>query len=475
VEGLTPGSALAANASPWFREYVIETGFLARFPQYAAVIAGLVPVPSAAVRAMGVRLHDGRFQLHYNARYLRKNRRMIAGILQHEVHHIVFGHLLASSWLGFDQTDLLTLAHEMAANEPIRLPLPRGVIRWQQFTSMGTKAGQSSRERYELLARRRERQRQEGSRHSDPAPNQDQQRPARGNNRGRPSRRAESAPDAPPKDLQPKRGLRYLDHDPSAGPPGEDGLAALRKLLRESAERLAAAPAVSVREVDPQRRIAGRSLGDWFATTQLQPNQAAPPLDWRTLLREFVSTRGTGWTYRRPNRRQPQRIGQVPARTRRGTSSHPNLMVAIDTSASLDQAMLDVIAAELQHVAEHAELTIVECDSRIRRVYPFDGVLRDVQGRGGTDLRPPFQPELVRQHGAAGIVYFTDGMGPWPAQKPEVEVLWVLVGDIPFRCPFGRQVRMQCPSTSAPAQPTTSASWPPTATGDSQRARPAGA
>lgn len=427
MEGLTTGSALAANASPWFRDHVIATGFLARFPQYAAVIAGLVPVPSTAVPAMGVRLHDGRFELHYNPGYLRKNRRMIAGILQHEVHHIVFGHLLASSWRDYEQKDLLTLAHEMAANEPIRLPLPRGAIRWQQYRAMGIKPGQSSRERYAVLAR----------------------------HRGRNRRRPDSAPNSPPPDLQPRRGLRYLDHERAGAEPTEDGRAALRKLLRESAERLAAAPSVGVREVDPQRRIAGRSLGDWFATTQLQPTQAAPALDWRTLLREFVGTRGTGWTYRRPNRRQPERIGQVPARTRRGTSSRPSLLVAIDTSASIDQAMLDTIAAELQHVAEHATITIVECDSMIRRVYPFDGVLRDVQGRGGTDLRPPFQAELIRQHAAAGVVYFTDGIGPWPDQPPATEVLWVLIGGFPFRCPFGRQARMAGPQRPAMPQPAT--------------------
>ena len=38
---------------------------------------------------------------------------------------------------------------------------------------------------------------------------------------------------------------------------------------------------------------------------------------------------------------------------------------------------------------------------------------------------------------ADGVVYFTDGQGPFPAQPPAVPTLWVLSKEEPFACPWG--------------------------------------
>jgi predicted metal-dependent peptidase len=64
--------------------------------------------------------------------------------------------------------------------------------------------------------------------------------------------------------------------------------------------------------------------------------------------------------------------------------------VAIDTSMSMSLPELAEVARQLKALSEHATLTVAECDTRVARVYPWAGVLEDVMGRGGTDLRPIF-------------------------------------------------------------------------------------
>src|SRR5260221_1789634 len=89
-------------------------------------------------------------------------------------------------------------------------------------------------------------------------------------------------------------------------------------------------------------------------------------------------------------------------------------------------AELSEVARQLRVMAEHASLTVVECDSAIARVYPFAGDLTVMVGRGGTDLRPVFDPDFLTAQRADAVVYFTDGEGQAPTSAPRVPVLWVL-------------------------------------------------
>lgn len=54
-----------------------------------------------------------------------------------------------------------------------------------------------------------------------------------------------------------------------------------------------------------------------------------------------------------------------------------------------------------------------------------------------------FEPEFLAEHRPGGMVYFTDGEGPYHASSPGVPVLWVLTKDRPFRCPWGQQTLMR--------------------------------
>jgi len=116
--------------------------------------------------------------------------------------------------------------------------------------------------------------------------------------------------------------------------------------------------------------------------------------------------------------------------------------VAIDTSLSMSESELSEIARQLRPMSELAQLTIVECDVSITRSYAFRGLIDQVKGRGGTDLRPVFEPAFLRARAADGVVYFTDGEGPYPDQPPTIPVLWMLTKPSAFRCPWGQRARL---------------------------------
>jgi predicted metal-dependent peptidase len=93
---------------------------------------------------------------------------------------------------------------------------------------------------------------------------------------------------------------------------------------------------------------------------------------------------------------------------------------------------------------------IVECDTTIARSYPFRGAVEQVKGRGGTDLRPVFEPGFLRAHRADGVVYFSDGEGPYPPHAPPLPVLWMLTKPSAFSCPWGERAKLTVSGKAPP-------------------------
>ena len=385
------------------QSFVREQGFLARYPYYAHVIASLIPMADPSVPLMGVSLHGvpgqgGRYYLHVNIDALMREPQYLRGLLLHEVHHVVLGHLAHPKFFDVESRELMLIAQETSANEHIDEALPSPVI-WQHFERFGVRAGQSTMERYRLL------------------------------------RAAQVEGEEP----MPKEGTKPVDkhewNEQSAPTPG--GMQGTRELLeRVRDEGEADAERVQKPEV---RRIAGHTPDELLA--MLSNTNEAPDVhvDWREALRNFVArARAPVHTWSRPSRRFPQRIGEIPGRSYLPrTVLRPTILVAIDTSLSMTESELTEIAKQLRPMSEFAQLVIAECDAAITRAYPFRGLVTSVKGRGGTDLRPVFQPNVLGRHGADGVVYFTDGDGPFPDNEPKVPVLWMLTKPSDFACPWG--------------------------------------
>jgi predicted metal-dependent peptidase len=382
----------------WLFRVVSAPSFLRRYPLYAAILASVDPIADPGVAVMAVSLAGRRFRLHVNLDFFADRAEFLHGVLLHEVHHIVFGHLSLSKFHGVAQPDLMELACELAANEPIREPLPGRPVRWEDYTELGLRPGQSTLQRYRILVAARAR----GQANATEAQWVDEHLPnGVGAVYGLPSGEREASASRLSRLIE-AAGTPWQGHAGLGGrDPGE-----LVEELQESAD----------------------SEGD-------------RRLDWREVLRFFVARlRQSSPSYRWPNRRQPHRVGEVPGRVRRAGGDKPRLVAAIDTSGSMTHHELGRIAHQLTRLKDLAQITVAECDARVQRVYPFSGSFSQVKGRGGTDLRPVFARSFLDKQRPDGVVYFTDGLGPYPEEDPGVRTLWVLTKTDRFACPWGQRV-----------------------------------
>jgi predicted metal-dependent peptidase len=117
-------------------------------------------------------------------------------------------------------------------------------------------------------------------------------------------------------------------------------------------------------------------------------------------------------------------------------------MAVVDTSASMTDALLERVDAELARLARRSSVPVVECDAAVQRIYPYRR-LGSFRGRGGTDFRPPLEPGFLRRHRPDLVVFFTDGYGPAPAVPPRIPVLWCLIAGGRAPAPWGRVIEME--------------------------------
>src|SRR5262245_48389074 len=141
----------------WFTGYVTGPDFLPVYPYYAAVLARMQAVDDPRIPVMAVSAHGKHVWLHVNTTYFTKpaNIPFIRGVLLHEVHHVVLGHLADPQYDSPNHPDLMELAMEVSANEYIKEPLPGDPPVWTKFKQFGLGPGQSTMERYELLVKAR--------------------------------------------------------------------------------------------------------------------------------------------------------------------------------------------------------------------------------------------------------------------------------------------------------------------------------
>jgi predicted metal-dependent peptidase len=172
-----------------------------------------------------------------------------------------------------------------------------------------------------------------------------------------------------------------------------------------------------------------------------------PQVDWRQELRNYCKSAKPSrskTTLSRPKRKHISIEGAV-------TSDHPGkkknpsykIVFAIDTSGSVSSRELQEIFNELRGILncnEGTEVTVVECDTCIGRIYDLAAVKdvdTQVSGRGGTSFDPVFQwirgdinwgkvscskqPDL--------FIYATDGecsLPPSDIRIPQSKMLWLI-------------------------------------------------
>jgi hypothetical protein len=165
-----------------------------------------------------------------------------------------------------------------------------------------------------------------------------------------------------------------------------------------------------------------------------------PKVDWKRMVRIFCASSGRSrirHTIKRISKRYGTRPGIKVQRLQR-------LLVAVDTSGSIDQNMLEEFFTEIHGTWKvGATVVIVECDADVQRSYDYRGKPpKAVAGGGGTEFEPVFQ-WMREQRPFDGVLYLTDGYGPAPSTRPNCKLLWVISdGGSTEKLPFGPTVRI---------------------------------
>ena len=173
----------------------------------------------------------------------------------------------------------------------------------------------------------------------------------------------------------------------------------------------------------------------------------SPSVDWRELLRHFIEKDARNdYAWLPPNRRWLSRGICMPGLH----SKEPGqVVVAVDTSGSIDDQLLARFGAEVSGLLEDYDLMIhvVYCDTRIQGVQTFDRqdlpLKLSPQGGGGTDFRPVF--DWVSEQGLEPccLAYLTDlQCSRYPGKAPDYPVLWLCTGPGTREVPFGQVVKI---------------------------------
>ncbi len=126
-----------------------------------------------------------------------------------------------------------------------------------------------------------------------------------------------------------------------------------------------------------------------------------------------------------------------------------DFVIAIDTSGSVQGEKVQAFVRKTYNILKQQDtfgqkvnIHIVQCDAEITNVCKISS-LKDLEayfgsmklyGAGGTDFRPVFEyvDRMVREKeftNLKGLIYFTDGYGTFPQNKPQYSTAFVFVDD----------------------------------------------
>jgi predicted metal-dependent peptidase len=340
----------------------------------------------------------------------------VAGVLLHEVGHVVRDHAGRARTLGVNASEsaLWNVAADAEINDDLvhdGVTLPSGVLP----KTLGLPAGKTA-ERYfwALRSRRFPEPVDCGSGcHAGEPPTDSPMDLARRELEADDAR----SDDAPSQTLKPESSVPVVSR-------GAVGLSEAERVL----VRIRVAEAV--RERAKQRQTPNKTNG-W---TRWAEAIEGPGLDWRSELRRWfrastAATRGRNdYSYSRPSRRTVSGV-VLP-----GLIAHPPLVaIIVDTSGSMSDQMVgrawnEVLAAIRSVGVRRHQVRVYSTDTVATRVAVASmGKRVPLIGGGGTDLREGITAAIRDRPKPGLIVVFTDGETPWPDQRPSCPVTIVLL------------------------------------------------
>ncbi|MCE9560531.1 MAG: VWA-like domain-containing protein [Planctomycetes bacterium] len=379
----------------------------AAFPFHARVLEKFRLVFSPDVETMGVTATSKGVLLLYNAEFVRGlTADVLGGVMLHEVHHVVLGHL-GLNIAEFPDRWAFIVACEVSVNEFVKLPLPPGGIHLEQFPDLPPM--ESTLERYRRLMR------------------------VAGNARFAIS--GVGGMSCPGTHSSEESG-QVIDNHAVWNDGGEEAAVqeAIAALVHEAAAEAGGVPP----ELDAAVKAIGRGTASQI---YILSGGTQGTTDWRQVLRRYIGrlTQPQG-SYARPPRRFPELVGIVPGRRRQPCDAA--VVAILDTSGSIDGPTIEAIDGELRRLSRTRDVMVVEADCVVHRKYRYSGSLEHVQGRGGTDFCPALDRRFLSPLKPEVVVYFTDGLGPAPRNPPPWPLVWCLVPGGQPPANYGRVIRM---------------------------------
>ncbi len=200
--------------------------------------------------------------------------------------------------------------------------------------------------------------------------------------------------------------------------------------------------------------LPGRLSGTWGVELSRAKEAQVP---WQSVLAHFISgLRRSDYRTFPFNKKHLWRGMGLPSL---GVPGPELLVVAVDTSGSMSDALLRQILAEVDQLRtlSGGALTLLECDNTLQRVTTWEAWETNTpalqhwtfQGRGGTCFEPVFR--WLEDASSSGgnppdaLIYLTDGWAPFPPHPPQmVPLLWgVPEGQQPPEAfPYGEVLRL---------------------------------
>ncbi len=167
------------------------------------------------------------------------------------------------------------------------------------------------------------------------------------------------------------------------------------------------------------------------------PEYFSHKVDWRELLYGYIASYAKStYTFMPPNMKYLYRGICLPSLS----SDLLRIVVAIDTSGSVDEHLLSEFLGEINAIIQsypNYEIDVITADAKVQshKVFlPGETLDYELSGGGGTDFRPVFEYIDQYLNYPTLLLYFTDGMGTFPENEPSYDLLWIMPEEkeVPF-------------------------------------------
>lgn len=203
-----------------------------------------------------------------------------------------------------------------------------------------------------------------------------------------------------------------------------------------------------IKQTIAQAGAAAKRAGKLGAGMQRLIEEALTPvINWREVLNRFISeTAHNDYSFAKPNTRFIHTGFYLPSLHNQEPG---NIILIVDTSASINEELLNQFGAELQEVSNSIghSIKVIYVDTEVNGtedIEPDENIKLNPIGGGGTDFKPGFEYIAAEGIEPKAVIYFTDGeCHSYPKTEPDYPVLWAKYGNYKnFKPPFGETVNV---------------------------------